>query len=133
MKLCLNMIVKNEGHVIEETLINLKDYICYWVISDTGSTDDTKEIITTFFEKNNIPGELVEHEWEDFGTNRTYALEACWKHRKNFDYIWVFDADDLVKGNLVFPKVSDNIDYYSIKYGHGFTYMRNQIFKSSLK
>lgn len=127
------MIVKNEAHVIEETLNNLKNYICYWVISDTGSTDETKEIITNFFKKENIPGELVEHEWEDFGTNRTYALEACWKHRKHFDYIWVFDADDLVKGNLVFPKVDDKIDFYSIKYGHGFTYMRNQIFKSSLK
>ncbi|GAH12442.1 unnamed protein product, partial [marine sediment metagenome] len=129
---CLNMIVKDEEHIIEETLNNLKKYISYWVISDTGSTDRTKEIITDFFEKENIPGQLVEHEWEDFGTNRTLALEACWRHRRNFDYIWVFDADDLVKGDLVFPK-KDNIDYYSIKYGSGFTYMRSQIFKSTEK
>ena len=48
----------------------------YWVISDTGSTDNTKEIIKTFFKNLNIPGELVEHEWRDFGYNRTKALES---------------------------------------------------------
>ena len=39
-KLCLNMIVKNEAHIIKETFDNLLKYlpIDYWVISDTGST-----------------------------------------------------------------------------------------------
>ena len=48
--ICLNMIVKNESHIIESTLSKLlnKIKIDYWVISDTGSTDDTKEKITTF-------------------------------------------------------------------------------------
>ena len=45
--ICLNMIVKNESHIIIETLKNLCHYIpfAYWVISDTGSTDDTKKLI----------------------------------------------------------------------------------------
>ena len=60
--ICLNMIVKNESHIILNTLENLYSYIkfSYWVISDTGSTDDTKSIITNFFKQKNIPGELVE-------------------------------------------------------------------------
>ena len=47
-KLCLNMIVKNEAHIIQETFDNLLKYlpIDYWVISDTGSTDNTKDLIT---------------------------------------------------------------------------------------
>ena len=51
--LCLNMIVKNESHIIEETLENLCQYFSldYWVISDTGSTDNTIEIIENFFKK----------------------------------------------------------------------------------
>ena len=129
MKICLNMIVKNEAHIIEETLNSVKKYISYWVISDTGSTDNTKEIITSFFEKENIPGKLVEHEWKDFGTNRTLALEACYKHRKNFSYIWVFDADDLVVGDFKFPEKME-FDMYSIKYGNDFVYMRTQVFNS---
>jgi glycosyltransferase involved in cell wall biosynthesis len=45
------MIVKNESHVIKETLENLCKYInfSYYVISDTGSTDNTIQIITDFF------------------------------------------------------------------------------------
>lgn len=132
MKICLNMIVKDEAHIIEETLKSIYKYISYWVISDTGSTDDTKKIITSFFEKHQIHGHLVEHEWKDFGTNRTLALEACSKYRENFDYIWVFDADDLVVGDFKFPKIMDS-DMYSIKYGDGFTYMRTQVFNSKEK
>ena len=52
MSLCLNMIVKNESHIIEQTLENICCYfpLTYWVISDTGSSDDTIAIIENFFE-----------------------------------------------------------------------------------
>ena len=58
--ICLNMIVKNESHIIEKTLENLCQYIdfSYWVISDTGSTDNTVEIIENFFDQKEIPGEV---------------------------------------------------------------------------
>lgn len=51
--ICLNMIVKNESSIIENTLNNLCSYIkfTYWVISDTGSTDDTPSIIINYFKK----------------------------------------------------------------------------------
>lgn len=49
----LNMIVKNESHIIEETLEKLCNKIKfdYYVITDTGSTDNTKEIIKLFLIK----------------------------------------------------------------------------------
>jgi len=45
--ICLNMIVKNEAHIIVKTLKHLANYIKfdYWVICDTGSTDSTKKDI----------------------------------------------------------------------------------------
>ena len=48
--ICLNMIVKNESHIIEKTLENLCSYIkfTYWVICDTGSVDNTIDIISIF-------------------------------------------------------------------------------------
>lgn len=53
--LCLNMIVRNEEENILNTLKNLTDNIKfdYWVICDTGSFDNTKNIILDFF-KNKI-------------------------------------------------------------------------------
>ena len=91
--ICLNMIVKDESTVILDTLRNITKYIklSYWVISDTGSSDNTKEIITSFFKELNIPGELVEHKWIDFGHNRTQALQCAFNKS---DYLLIFDADD---------------------------------------
>lgn len=56
------MIVKNESHIILETLQNLINYINfdYWVISDKGSTDGTQSLIIDFFKENNIKGEQFE-------------------------------------------------------------------------
>ena len=120
--LCLNMIVKNESHIIVETLEHLvsKIHFDYWVISDTGSTDNTKELIRDFFNKEKIPGELVEHEWRDFGYNRTKALECAYNKT---DFLFIFDADDRIHGELVIPKVLEN-DSYILKFGKTMTYYR---------
>jgi len=112
--ICLNMIVKNEMDIIIDTLNNLCSYITfdYWVISDTGSTDKTKELIIDFFKNKNIPGELVEHNWVDFSYNRNKALECAFNKT---DYLLIFDADDRVMGDF---KLIDLIkDQYFIKIG----------------
>jgi GR25 family glycosyltransferase involved in LPS biosynthesis len=116
------MIVKNEAHVICETFDNLLQLIPfdYWVISDTGSTDNTQNIIRDYFSKKNIPGELVHHEWQDFGYNRSKALEAAYNKS---DYLFIFDADDKLIGNFKLPNVLDK-DMYQLKFGKEFTYLR---------
>ena len=98
--ICLNMIVKNEAHVIRNTLEHLCSIInfSYYVISDTGSTDDTVNIIKTFFDEKNIKGEISIDEWKDFGHNRTVALEKAYNKTK---YLFIFDADDKIIGDFV--------------------------------
>ena len=120
-KICLNMIVKDEEHVIGQTLEKLVKQIAfsYWVICDTGSTDQTREIIVDFFKKEGIPGELLQHEWRDFGHNRTLALQGAYKKA---DYIFIFDADDTIHGTINIPKLTQ--DFYKLKFGSGFTYYR---------
>jgi GR25 family glycosyltransferase involved in LPS biosynthesis len=120
--ICLNMIVKNEAHIIIDTLNNLCNYIpfAYWVISDTGSTDNTKKLICDFFAEKKIPGELVEHEWQDFAYNRTKALECAFGKT---DYLLIFDADDSIQGNFKLPAIY-NIDKYQVQFGPGFIYTR---------
>ena len=48
-KITLCMIVKNESHIIHECLNSIYKYIDYWIVSDTGSTDGTQDIIKNFF------------------------------------------------------------------------------------
>ncbi len=118
-KLALNMIVKDEEHVIKTTLESIHKYIDYYIITDTGSSDNTKKIIKEFFDSKNIKGEIHDVPWKNFGYNRTKALELC---DGKCDYCWVIDADDIIVGDLVLPKVL-NKDCYFLKYGRDFTYI----------
>lgn len=131
--ICLNMIVKNESEIILDTLKNLCSYIPfdYWVISDTGSTDTTKEIICAFFKERNIAGELVEHEWQDFAYNRTKALECAFNKT---DYLLIFDADDSIQGNFVLSNMLDlGLDSYNLRFGKDVTYLRPLIINNRKK
>lgn len=97
--ICLNMIVKDEAEIIEDTLANILEHIAldYWVIADTGSTDDTPNRIQRFFDERGISGELLHHKWKHFGHNRQLAMDAA---QGKSDYLLFFDADDRFYGNL---------------------------------
>lgn len=86
---CLNMIVKNEAHVIRRCLESVLPLIDSWVISDTGSTDGTQDLIREIMKDK--PGELIERPWKNFGHNRQEAL----KHASGkADYVLIIDADE---------------------------------------
>lgn len=128
--LCLNMIVKNESHIIEDTLDLLLEYIKfdYWVICDTGSTDNTQGIIKSYFEEAGISGELIESEWKDFGTNRTIALEKAFGKT---DYLFIWDADDEIVGNFKLPELLLE-DSYSFQFGGNIYYRRIQLVRNNI-
>ena len=130
MTLCLSMIVKDESHIIETTLQNLVKYIKfdYWVICDTGSSDNTPSIIRTFFSERNIPGELLYHKWKDFAYNRTLALEIAYMKT---DYVFVFDADDSIHGTFSLPSLDH--DWYQLQFGSRSTYTRPLLFNNRKK
>lgn len=127
------MIVKNESKIIKDTLLNISKYIDYWVISDTGSTDNTIDEIEKIFDQLKIPGKIFQDEWKDFGTNRTLGLKHALDEsiKNNLDYIFVMDADDLIEGEFKWPEIMDADGYY-LKFGKNFVYLRQQIFKSTL-
>ena len=130
--MCLNMIVKDEAHIIENTLAKLLDKvkIDYWIISDTGSIDNTKQIIVDFFKDRGIPGELFEDPWQNFGYNRTMALLHAYNKS---DYLLIFDADDEICGDFQLPNFE--LDAYSLQFGdsNGVHYIRTQIINNRKK
>ena len=129
-RIALCMIVKNESHIIHECLNSIYKYIDYWVISDTGSTDETQDIIKNFFAEKGIPGELHQDECKNFGHNRTLALRHC---DEKAEYAWMIDADDYVDGTFKFPEKMD-ADGYVIRMGRPeFSWWRTQIFRVDCK
>jgi glycosyltransferase involved in cell wall biosynthesis len=89
---CLNMIVKNEAHVIRRCLASVRPFIDSWVIVDTGSTDGTQDVIRGFL--HDLPGELHERPWKNFGHNRSEAITLA---RERSDYLFVIDADEVLE------------------------------------
>lgn len=128
--ICLNMIVKNEAHVIKRCLDSVKEHISSWVICDTGSTDATQEVIWAALQ--DIPGELREHEWKDFGSNRNMALHAT-QARADAEYILIIDADEQL--SVADASVFDDLDLdaYTIPYrDHGTTFNAMRLLRASL-
>jgi len=93
-KICLNMIVKNESKIITRLLKSVLPIIDFYCICDTGSTDDTIDIITDFFKEHNIDGKITYEPFKDFAHNRTYALQQC--SDISADYLLLLDADMLL-------------------------------------
>jgi glycosyltransferase involved in cell wall biosynthesis len=90
------MIVKNESKIITRLLQSVLHVIDSYCICDTGSTDDTVNIITHFFQS--LPGKIIHEPFRNFAYNRNYALEKC---KGMSDYILLLDADMILEtGNF---------------------------------
>lgn len=137
-RICLCMIVKDEAHIVREALTSLLPYIHYWIVCDTGSTDDTPRVIQDFFAQHQVPGKMLYHSWRDFAHNRTLALESVRDSQDEHacDYVLMFDADDVLEGKLPLEQLAcdacDACDAYHMKIaGHGFLYDRMCLFRCS--
>jgi len=128
IKLCLNMIVKNESKVITRLLESVEKIVDSYCICDTGSTDNTEEVITNFFSKRGIPGKIIHEPFHNFGYNRTFALKAC-EGLPNADYILLLDADMQlqINPNLTPEKIKLQLkdELYFIFQGNEFLYYKN--------
>lgn len=124
--LCVNMIIKDEHHVIVRCLSSLKHIIDYWVIVDTGSTDGTQQIVKDYMK--DIPGELHERPWVNFAYNRNEALDLA---KDKADYILFIDADEVLKFDDGFKMPALTKDGYFLTTRLGDTsYHRLEIIKN---
>ena len=115
--ICLVMIVRNESKVIERCLNHVKDHIDYWVIVDTGSDDNTPELIQNILK--DIPGELHHRPWVNFGVNRTESLQLA---KGKADYLLLCDADEQIIFSEQFDSNQLTKESYLVQYSGGNTY-----------
>lgn len=106
-KICLNMIVKNESKIITRLLKSVETLIDSYCICDTGSTDNTIEMIENFFIDKKINGTILREPFRDFAYNRTFALQKC-SELPNADYILLLDADMVLE-------IDANLDIQNFK------------------
>jgi tetratricopeptide (TPR) repeat protein len=122
------MIVRDEAGVIRRCLDSVRPLIDTWVIVDTGSVDGTADVIRDHLR--DLPGEIHERPWRDFGHNRTEALELA---RSKADYVLVIDADEVLEVEPGFRLPPLDLDSYRIltRYS-GHSYHRIQLVRSDL-
>ena len=92
--ICLNMIVKNESKIITRLFDSVLPIIDCYCICDTGSTDNTIELIEEYFKNKKIPGKIVNEPFRNFAHNRNFALNSCLNMS---DYVLLLDADMLLE------------------------------------
>ena len=117
--ICLNMIIKNEAHLLPRLFASLHTVVDYYVISDTGSTDNSIELVKELGKKYKIEGIIESHPWVDFSHNRNIALEmaniALREHKHQCKWWLAFDPDEeLIIHDTDFAKKLNSAISYQI-------------------
>ncbi|NLO85850.1 MAG: glycosyltransferase family 2 protein [Clostridiales bacterium] len=135
--LSLCMIVKNESDVIARCLTCIKDIADEIIVVDTGSTDDTKEIVSRFTDK------VYDYQWhDDFAAARNFSFSKA-----TMQYTMWLDADDVIdeENQQLLLRLKENlspsIDMVLMRYDVAFdesgrptmSYYRERIMRTSMK
>ena len=133
-------IVKNESKIIERCLDSLKGLVDHVVISDTGSTDNTVELIDRWLLTNNVPGKIYNDVWENFGINRTKSVKngQAWLDTQVIDktnnYFITIDADMtlIIDKNFDKNKLGEKDGWMIRQMNQVITYYNTRLFRSNL-
>lgn len=86
MNLSICIITKNEQENIERCLKSLMPYEMEIIVVDTGSTDNTKDIVQRYTDK------VFDFEWcDDFAAAKNFAIS-----KTSNDYIIMLDSDEYI-------------------------------------
>lgn len=116
--LCLSIMVRNEEKNIIRCLNSVSSIINSLVVVDTGSTDQTKELIIQWAHEHDVPLDLSDQPFQNFGFNRTLLFQSTQKyltgHHYNLDetYLLLLDADMILSSYGSITSLKE--DYYTI-------------------
>ena len=110
MTLAACLIVKNEALVIQRCLDSLRGLVDAVAIVDTGSTDNTVEVVRGI----SFPAPIHLHQrpWQNFAHNRTELLRLA---APVADHLLLLDADQTVAGTAA----TLTADAYTVRLRHG--------------
>lgn len=119
--ICLTMIVKNESKIITRCFDSAKPIINSLSVCDTGSTDETIEIMTKWAEDNKIPYKIHQDTFRDFGYSRTKSYLLAKQSFPQTDYFLLLDADMILETKEHFKKEDLVLDGYRLIQYNPFT------------
>jgi tetratricopeptide (TPR) repeat protein len=120
--LCLNMILKNESKIITRLLDSVLPIIDTYCICDTGSTDDTIDIINNYFKDKNIHGKIITEPFKNFCYNRNFSLNSCIGMS---DFIILLDADMIIQLNNFNKNLLNTSNSFTILQGNDSFFYKN--------
>jgi tetratricopeptide (TPR) repeat protein len=123
------MIVKNESARILRALDAAKPFISTYAILDTGSTDNTVELIRAWGVANDIKGTVGAGEFKDFSQARNDAIDLAkrWCCEHHFTHLLLQDADMQIVGD---PKAFNGLQgecYEMLQTGGSVTYSNARV------
>jgi glycosyltransferase involved in cell wall biosynthesis len=99
----LLMMVKNEHQTIKVSLDSVKDYVQCFIIYDTGSTDDTIEIITNYCKEHKMNLYMIQGDFVNFSTSRNVLLNFA-DTIDHIQYLLLLDSNDQLRGGPTLRK-----------------------------
>lgn len=137
--LMLNMIVRNESARIERCLASVLPFVKSVVVLDTGSTDNTVDLIADACQKADVPYIVEVGEFRDFSYARNNAWKMAKRHNGHHTLPWcqfalLVDADMelVVEDQSVFDLNALATSYNMVQKGGGISYLNRRIVNLSI-
>jgi tetratricopeptide (TPR) repeat protein len=132
-RIILTTMVKNESRIIERlirSVLGTCDAIC---VCDTGSTDDTRDIVRRLARALSVPVIVYEDAWQNFGHNRSisftrtqeFCTELGWPVANTYGLLLdgdmllrtepAFKKDELTDSGYMIKQKSGALDYYNMR------------------
>lgn len=97
VRIAATMMLKNESKRLGTTLKSLEGYIAGLIIFDTGSTDNTIEILREWSAKEGVPLHLKEGTFQNFRDSRNELFDFA-DTIKGYDFLLLLDCNDELRG-----------------------------------
>ena len=133
VKVILTQIMKDESHVAKRMLDSVKAIVDGICIIDTGSTDNSIEIVKQWGIDNNIETYVFERPFDDFENSRNYSFEKARevflsKRDGHTYYNFWLDFDEVLQIEPTFNKQNIDKEFYMFNTFIGeMKYTRNEM------
>lgn len=135
VKLILTQIMKDESHVAKRMLDSIKGFVDGICIIDTGSTDDSIEIVKKWGDDNEVETHIFERPFDDFEKSRNFSIQKAKETFLNrndghtYYGFWIdFDEQMILHDNFNKNNINKDLYMFNVFIGQ-MKYTRNELYR----